>query len=367
MLSGLRAKNLDRWVGGWARHLARNVRTPRARGLRHLLFAFCDHYEPLWGGADEASGDERVRVWEERYPKVVDRFVDADGRRPQHSFFFPCEQYHPRYLDRLGTLVRGGYGEIEVHLHHDGDTRDSLRESLDTFFAQCAQHGHLARVGGRPRYGFIHGNWCLANSRRDRRLCGVDDEMQLLFETGCYADFTFPSAPDETQPNIVNQIYWPEGDLTRPRAYERGARARVGDFRRDRILMIEGPLSLRFRRHKLPVQIENAAITADDVGTPARVRAWVGQNIHVEGRPEWIFVKVHTHGAPDKQAAGLLGGGMAALHEELTTRYNDGARWKLHYVTARELYNVAAAAMQGAAGDPNRFRDHVVPRPAARG
>ena len=55
-------------------------------------------------------------------------------------------------------------------------------------------------------------------------------------------------------------------------------------------------------------------------------RRWVDQDIHVEGRPEWVFVKVHTHGAPEAQAASLLGDGGRALHRELTTRYNDGKR-----------------------------------------
>jgi len=28
--------------------------------------------------------------------------------------------------------------------------------------------------------------------------------------------------------------------------------------------------------------------------------------VTVAGRPEWVFVKVHTHGAPELQAASLL-------------------------------------------------------------
>jgi len=286
MFSTLRKKNLDRWVGGWARHLATDARTPAAQGTRHLLFAFCDHYEPMWNDVDEAKGDARVIEWQQRYPTEVDRYVDADGRHPQHSFFFPGEQYRASYLDRLADLAKRGYGELEVHLHHDNDTRESLRTSLVEFLERAATHGHLSRSGKRLRYGFIHGNWCLANGREDRTLCGVDDELLLLHETGCYADFTFPSAPDETQPNIVNQIYWPEGDLARARAYEQGVRARVGDFRRDRLLMVQGPLSLRLRRRKMPVQIENDAITTEDPATPTRIHTWVNQNIHVKNKPE---------------------------------------------------------------------------------
>jgi hypothetical protein len=368
MIGALRRKHLDKWMRGYAKHLAERARAPRVAGPRHLLFAFCDHYEPRFGKVDERQGDDRVKAWEEEYPKMARSFVDADGRAPQHSFFFPGEEYAPSYLDRLGKLVKAGLGEVEMHLHHDNDTSATLRERLSGYLRTYASHGHLSRDSdGRARYAFIHGNWCLANARSDGKWCGVDDELPLLFQTGCYADYTFPSAPDESQPNIVNQIYWPEGPLSEARSYENGSRARVGDVRRDRILMIEGPLSLSLRRHRLPVRIENAAVTAEDPPTPARIRSWVGQGIHVEGRPEWIFVKVHTHGASEVQGRALLGAGSAMLHRELTTRYNDGRRWVLHYVTAREMFNIALAAMEGRSGDPAQYRDHGLSPPPIAG
>jgi hypothetical protein len=255
---------------------------------------------------------------------------------------------------------------VEYHLHHDGDTEASLRGDIERHIAAMASHGHFSRSGGRPRYAFIHGNWALANPRADGRWCGVDREIPLLFETGCYADFTFPSAPDESQPGIVNRIYWPEGDLARARAYEQGRPARVGEVRRDRILMIEGPLAPSLRRHRVPVRVEYGALTAVDPATAWRVRTWVSQGIHVEGRPEWVFVKVYTHGAPEAQAASLLGDGGRALHRALA-RYNDGRRYVLHYVTAREMYNIAIAAMEGKSGNPARYRDHALPPPPAAG
>jgi hypothetical protein len=95
------------------------------------------------------------------------------------------------------------------------------------------------------------------------------------------------------------------------------------------------------------------------------VRSWVEQGIHVEGRPEWVFVKVHTHGAPEAQARSLLGAGGETLHRELTSCYNDGRRFVLHYVTAREMFNIAIAAVDGARGDPAVYRDYQLPPPPA--
>jgi hypothetical protein len=370
----LRRKNLHVWTAGYARWLAESA-VPHARAAlgrngapRHLLFAFCDHYEPHWKNKDPVRGLERVRAWLHGYPTLAGPFRDSEGRPPRHSFFFPGEEYSPAYLDALASLARRGLGEVELHLHHDADSADNLRRTIGEYLGLFARHGHFSReAGGRLRYAFIHGNWCLANARSDGRWCGVPEELPLLHDTGCYADFTFPAAPDESQPGIVNQIYWPEGDLSRRRAYEQGTPARVGERRDDRILMIEGPLALALKPGGVPKpRIENAAVTADDPATPSRVRTWVRQGICVAGRPEWVFVKVHTHGAPEKQAASLLGDGGRMMHAELTTRYNDGRRWRLHYVTAREMYNIAVAAMDGKDGDPGAFRDYVLgPPPAA--
>lgn len=338
----------------------------RGSGPRHLLFAFCDHYEPLWGGATHEVGAARVRFWRERYARLADGFRDADGRPPRHSFFFPGEQYDPAWLETLATLTRDGYGEVELHLHHDNDTAASLRRDLANYVELFAGHGHLARDrSGRPRYAFIHGNWSLSNARPDGRYCGVDEELPLLHETGCYADFTFPSAPDACQPSVVNRIFWPIGDLTKRRAYERAEHARVGATYDDRVLMVTGPLSLARRPGSLAVRIESSAVTARDPATRVRVRTWAEQAIHVAGRPEWIFVKVHTHGAPEEQARSLLGEAGRVMHAALRDEYNDGVEWALHYVTAREMYNVAIAATRGLEGDPSTYRDHVLPPPPA--
>ena len=370
----LREKHFEKWVGGYLRQTLSDAvaraTAPRVSGPRHLMFAVCDHYEPLWGEEDVPydKGDQRVKTWEEQYPLMASPFRDADGCNPRHSFFFPGEEYQPIYLERLARLARAGFGEVELHLHHDDDTAEGLVTKINDYLALFAEHGHISRdPAGRFRYAFIHGNWCLANARADGRMCGVDNELPLLFDTGCYVDYTFPAAPDECQPNIVNQIYWPTGDLARKRAYEQGQRARVDHFMDDRILMFEGPLSLTLRRKGVPLRIEGSHLTDVDPPTPARVRSWVRQNIHVQGRPEWVFVKVHTHGVPEPTTASLLGDGGRALHRCLTTRYNDGRRWVLHYVTAREMYNIAVAAMKGERGDPALYRDYEVTPPEVVG
>jgi hypothetical protein len=357
-------KELHLWVGGWLQDRARRLARKRYEGTRHLLFAICDHYEPLHGkDTSFETGLARVRAWRERYPEMAHRFVDADGRHPRHSYFFPGEQYDARFIEPLAEMVGMGLGDVEVHLHHDGDTRETLRASLDKTLRDLDAHGVISKRDGKFAWAFIHGNWCLANARRDGRWCGVDDEIPLLYELGCYADFTFPAAPDQSQPGIVNAIYYPRGDVARRRSYENGEPARVGMGARDRLLMIEGPIALALRPGGRSMRIESAALDGTDPATDERLRTWVAQDIHVDGRPEWVFVKVHTHGAPERNAEVMLGDAIVRFHEALK-QYNDGARWKLHYVTAREMFNVARAAMDGKRGEPSLYFDYVVPKAA---
>jgi hypothetical protein len=355
------------WVPAWLADRARKRLTGALGRAAHVVFAVCDHFEPLHGQAPHEIGIARVQAWRDRYPHLAARFRDSVGRPPRHTFFYPGEQYDPALLEPLGELCAMGLGEVEVHLHHDGDTRDSLRSYLEATLANLDDHGLVAHIRNRPSWAFIHGNWALANARRDGRWCGVDDELALLRALGCHSDFTFPSAPDECQPRIVNAIYWPSDDTQR-RGYDRAERARVGDGPRNRVLLLQGPLAIARRGRRGPrMRIEAAALSASDPPTAARVRTWIDQAVSVDGRPEWVFVKVHTHGAPERNADAVLGPSAVSMHAEL-------ARWasrpgrSLTYVTAREMFNVARAAIDGRLGVPADFLDYVVPPPPrARG
>jgi SAM-dependent methyltransferase len=126
-----------------------------------------------------------------------------------------------------------------LHLHHDGDTAEDLRRQLLEFKELLAErHGLLARRRdtGEIAYGFIHGNWALCNSRKGE-CCGVNEELVILRETGCYADFTTPSAPHCTQTRKLNSISaLPLPLRHRPRDVQPGSRrggrlARVGGRR----------------------------------------------------------------------------------------------------------------------------------------
>lgn len=360
----LRARNMQIWILDYLRRPTR-----RATGSPvHVMFCFVDHFEPMWHGADMAVQRERVDRWCTGYRALASRHRDADGRPPQHGFFYPEEEYAEEHLDKLAALCADGYGEIEIHLHHDNDTEQNFCESI-TRFCKVLQERHGALSNhpetGAPAFGFIHGNWCLDNSRADGRWCGINNELILLRELGCYADFTLPSAPSETQTSTVNSIYYATDDPSKPKSHDRGVAVRSGGQTSGDLMIVQGPLGLNWRERRFGIlpRIENADVRRGCPPTPSRVDAWVRTGVHVQGRPDWVFVKVHTHGTQEADMDTLLGPAVDAMHTHLESAYNDGQRHVLHYVTAREVYNIIKAAEAGCSGDPNQYRDYELPPP----
>jgi hypothetical protein len=328
----------------------------------HLLLCVADHFEPKLNAPPPEVADSRVKRWVTDYPRLFGSFRDSDGRPPRHSFFFPQEEYEPEHLDALAQLCRAGFGEVEVHLHHDHDTAEGLRKKLLGFKKTLSErHGLLARDKrtGEVAYGFIHGDWALDNSRPDGRCCGVNNELDVLRETGCYADFTLPSAPSPTQTRKINSVYYAQGAPHRSKSHDTGfdvGRAAVPDRA---LMLIQGPLLLNWRSRKWGVipRIENGCLQASQPPSLGRLRLWLKARVQVPMRPDWFFVKLHTHGANEANMPGLLGEPMVRFHEALARRAAEEPHFRFHYVTAREMYNLVRAAEAGWGGAVDEARD----------
>ena len=379
---------IDKWL---LPYLLRR-RRPHVQGVTDLLICVCDHFEPRHE-ADRATALTRANRWREEFPRLTAPFRDSDGCSPAHTFFYPLEQFDEEAIASLAELCRACHAEVEVHLHHDNDTAENLRNVLDNGKAELAVHGLLSRdPSGEIRYGFIHGDWALNDSHPSGRHCGVRNELSILQETGCYADFTMPSAPDPTQTRTINSIYYAQ-DAPDPKSHDTGTRMRVSgsvrspDSRQKSalataekepetgaparpagaaspaaagLLSVQGPLGLNWsrRKHGVLPRLENGELSGRNPPRPDRLRVWTRLGIHVEGRPEWIVVKLHTHGALEENMATLLGDAMRQFYQHLGEAYSDGEEYRVHYVTARELVNILHAAEAGCAGDPGAFRDY---------
>ncbi|MHC4878681.1 MAG: hypothetical protein ACYTGL_19710 [Planctomycetota bacterium] len=320
----------------------------------HVFIAVCDHYEPDNARPARYVADTRVDRWCSDYPALFEQFADSSGRPPQHSFFFPQDEYFvPEYLDQLRDLCEAGFGDVEIHLHHDDDTEDGLREKLESFRDTLHhRHGLLRRhpETGELTYGFIHGNWALCNSRPDGRWCGVNNELTVLRQTGCYADFTLPSAPEATQTRIVNSIYYASSDSRRPKGHDRGTRATLGVAPPAKHLMlVQGPLTLDWddRRRGVIPRIENGDLLHRRPPTLHRFEQWLKCGVHVAGRPDWCFIKLHTHGCKDGNIDTLLGEQTQQFHRDLAAFASGNRHLQYHYVTAWEMARLIKQAESG--------------------
>ncbi len=386
-------------------------------GKKHLLFCIADHFEPgrtekpetgdlrpeekHQHGAEKAS--KRVKRWTEAYESALADFRDADDKAPQHTFFYPAEEYDEKCLEQLAKFCRNGFGEVEIQLHHRNDTPEGFKKKIATFKEQLRRLGFLGcDEEGKRRFGFVHGNWSLCNSRADGDWCGVNEELGLLQKLGCYADFTFPSAPSETQPRMVNCIYRAVDAPGRPRGHDTGEAVRAGSegqgareicltpgapassaqerkgqneersgadlaetsssgrvARGDQdtgLMLITGPLGMRWQGVR--PRLENGALTSVNPPTPARMDYWADRGIGIAGKPDWVFVKVHMHGLNEPEE--LLTTILPEMHKYLQEKFNDGSEWCLHYTSAREMYNIARAAEAGKSGNPSEWRDFEI-------
>jgi len=266
-------KYLPKNTGIWLPEYIKQIISHRPSGFndsdcRHVIFCFADHYEPGWGKPGKRIEDERVKYWMENYPKMVKNFTDSDGFSPKHSFFFPEEEYRAEHIEGLASLCEQGFGEIEIHLHHDNDTEEGFREKLVSFIKILRdEHGMLGEsiIDKRPAYGFIHGNWSLNNSRKDKKWCGVNNESEILLNTGCFADFTMPSAPSDTQTKTINSIYYCDPYKGESKSHNTGTKLEVFAPKMDRLLLVQGPLMLNWtnRSRKILPRIESSDIDAD--------------------------------------------------------------------------------------------------------
>jgi hypothetical protein len=360
-----------RWFPAYA--WQRAVRRVPSGGV-HLIVAVADHFEPSIvpeDGSARAPYDEqerRLERWGLDYPINFDRCRDSEERPFIHTYFYPAEQYDKGLLQRLAALCQAGWGEIETHFHHGTkrpDTEENTRRELLKFRDLIAvEHGGLCYLDGEgsPRYAFVHGNYALANSAEGRN-CGVDSEIQVLSETGCYADFTLPPGPYAvTHVPKVNSLYECSLPLDRQCAHRNGRDLKRGRPPRIFPLMIEGPLMLRFAQPKgRLIRVENGNLTSKNPPDLDRLKLWKQAAISVKGRPDWLFVKLQCHGMDPRDHDVMLGGAIRKFLRELI----EGAAERsetLHFVSAREMVNVILAACDGREGNPGEYRDYRLKR-----
>ena len=331
-------RQIDTWLVPYVKdRLRKRAQTTKPK---RAWVAITDHYEPLGQGASVQEGLRRVSRWRDMWPRIADDAPrDGSGQRAQYSFFYPQEEYCQDVVEGIAEIVRLGVGDVEVHIHHDKEHRDTFVRKVSEFCSRLTNdHGLLRQVNGRTVFGFIHGNWALDNSRPDGKWCGLNGEIALLRDLGCYADFTMPSLPSATQGRVLNQIYWCTSNLDgKPKSFDRGIEATVGGGKHGDLLMITGPFGVRLRNGLIP-RMETGEIAGYDMPTPARARQWFDLAPRIG---EDLFIKLYSHGAANKNLEPMLQSGLRNLYN-CVAEEAERRGIEIHWATAWQMYQAAA-------------------------
>jgi hypothetical protein len=342
-------RHAELWLPGYVRTRLDHPAPPRPS---RVWLAIADHWEPYYGKPPEETARERVAVWAKYWPAIAARHADAAGKPPQYTFYYPEEEYRPAFLDSLAGLVRQGIGDVEVHIHHDGEGERNFLDRMSGFIEILrSRHGLLRQSGGKTVFGFIHGMWALDNSRPDGKYCGLNNEITLLRDLGCYGDFTMPSGNSPTQSRIVNTIYWTTDDPDRPRSFDRGVPVRPGNPGSGDLLMIPGPLAIRWTGRLLP-RLDTGEVAHQDWPTQYRVRRWLEVAPRIGND---IFIKLYSHGAHERNYRALLVDGCLDRLFELLSRECLRYGHELRYATTWQMRQ----AIDAAAEMPARGEDAV--------
>lgn len=336
---------------------------------KHVIFTVANHFEPSWkrnGLLDLDAQRRRLDDYHKLARKTGEAVRDADGTKFRHTNFYPAEQYDFQILETMAEMQAEGLGEVEIHLHHGvetPDTAENLRKSLVDFRDILAEeHKCLSRFDGenQPKYAFVHGNLALGNSCGGR-FCGVDEEMQILQETGCYADMTLPSAPDESQVAMINQIYECGLPLTEKIPHRDGRAVTVFGKKPQLPLIFTGPLVFNWTRRVkgLPVpRLDDGALVNNQPSDLARLNRWLSANVTVKGRTDWIFVKLYCHGFFDHDQSAAIGEDAQKFFSEIVENGEKTGDYKVYFASAREAFNMVSAAIDGKKGNPGEFRNY---------
>jgi hypothetical protein len=172
---------------------------------------------------------------------------------------------------------------------------------------------------------------------------------------------TMPSAPDRTQVPMLNQIYECGLPLTEKIPHRTGKSVRAFGNQPQLPLIFTGPLVFNWTRRIRGVpfpRLDDGALVHNQPMDLKRLDRWIGANVTVKGRPDWVFVKLYCHGFFDHDQSACIGEDARRFFSEVIENGEKTNDYAVHFASAREAFNMVTAAIDGKQGTPDAFRDY---------
>ncbi len=163
-LNGVRSRNMQIWLERFARPAGRRWRDRRSDVLlRRSLRA--DVGQRRCGRPARARRALVPRL----SARCASRHRDADGRCRSTGSSIPKRNIRGTSRQDRRALCRTGYGEIEIHLHHDNDTEANFRTSIARFCKVCTTARRAAARSGHRRADASHSSTATGPGQLARR------------------------------------------------------------------------------------------------------------------------------------------------------------------------------------------------------
>ncbi|MDG5815214.1 hypothetical protein QA601_08995 [Chitinispirillales bacterium ANBcel5] len=309
----------------------------------HLYVAICNHYSPFWNGVSQEIAEHRVITWCREYRNFANKHRDSNGKRPVHTIFYDEQQYNAKFLDSFSKLCWEGLADVELLLESGGNSGEQFSRRIEDFRDVLFHHHGLLRKDrfGEIRFGAIH-----KSTSANKSAITVQDNTELfsiLKSSGCLALFNSPYTHKSSQKEEHNGIYFiPQNGYDDLNSKRTLVFAGLDKWIDNELLYIQGPMALNWRNRVcgLIPRVEDGELGNWAKVTPQRVQLWVKCPVKLQGISNHIFIKLHTFGAVDSNVRYIFGeNGYHSLCSELEQKYNDGERYKLHYVSAYQMYS----------------------------
>ncbi len=289
------------------------------------------------------------------FASLATEHIDSDGRKFQLTLACPGRNPDSATLNILTEYCRRGLGEIGYLITWDYSSEASMRDELKKALRRFNSHGWMKTVGSEVRFAVVR-----ERSSGERGEADLRRQASVLSDLGCYADMSFPGARRSRPQSRVNTMFMVSSADSEP--YNESDELRAGRLGKGGLLVIEGPFLIDWTDWRFTIRpyVEEGHLSQEAPPDPGRVDSWIRANVHVIGQPNWIFVKLMIDGLSDAASAQSLRHSLDQSLMYLEEVCNDDELYRLHYVTAREMYNVAMAAQALKSGNAGLFRDYLI-------